>query len=199
MATTQPTIKGGNIILREFRLPESIRPGESVTAEIKVSNGAIGIGPFDPDRCGGINPGEGEGYKVRAVLVHPDGTKQRSDTDCLKKTAIGTKDETYSVTFTAPEATETHYYSAYVEMVGSGKTTDSVDDTLTVSETTPERPEDPSDGDENGGSLGLWGDAPDAPDVPDAPDGSDLLGGNVKVIGTLLVVVAIVAAVGGAT
>jgi len=187
MPTTQPTTKDGNIILREFRLPDSVRPGESVTAEVDVSNGALYIGPFDKDRCGTVD----DGYKVRVVVVHPDGTEQRSDADCIKKTEVGTKDETYSVTFTAPESVDTHYYSAYVEMVKSGKTTATVDETLTVSEQSPERPTDPGDGDDGSGIQ--W------PDTPDAPDSGDLVGGNTKVIVALLVVVAIIAAVGGAT
>lgn len=189
MGTTQPTTKGGNIILREFSLPNSVRPGESVTAEVEVSNGASVIGPFDPDKCENVNPG----YKTRVVLVHPDGTTQKSDTRCHGEAIVGTKDLTYTLTFTPPETSGTHYYSAYVEMVGSGKTTESVDETVTVTETTPERPEDPSDGDESGGG---W----DFGDVPDAPDaGGGVLGGNLKVIGVLLVVIAVLAAVGGKT
>lgn len=187
MGTTQPSTKDGNIVLREFSLPDSVRPGESVTAEVEVSNGALAIGPFDPDRCGTVGPG----YKTRVVVVHPDGTEQKSDTRCHGTTEIGTKDLTYSITLTPPETSDTHYYSAFVEMVGSGETTESVDETVTVTETTPERSDDSSQDD----GSGEWDFDTDMP----GPDSSGPFGGNLKVIGMLLVVIAVVAAVGGAT
>lgn len=207
--TSQPTTKGGNIILKEFTMPDGVMPGESITAEVEVANGALAIGPFDPDRCGTFS----DGYKTQVVLVKPDGSEERSATKCIKKTEVGTKSEFFSFTFSAPETPGDHQYQAYVEMVGSGKTTDRVTESVNVTEQSPTQPSDPANdpdtwtgGEPTGSGSSSGGTDWNGPtNIVNGGGGSgggllgggSLLGGSTQTIVVLIIIVIALGALGG--
>jgi|GEM_PF-5040512 len=143
--------KGGNIILSRVSAPDNVEPGESFTVEALVSNGAAYINPWDPDKCGLAPPG----YTLEVVFSGPGGERTAGPA-CHTTTEIGTRDETYTATFTAPESGGTVDVEAEVVLPGSGKSTSAEGDTVTVTSTRPEEPEDPGSN-SSGGSGGGGG------------------------------------------
>jgi len=157
MPTNQPTTKGGNIILRRVSVPDQVDPGEPYEVNVQVSNGASYINPWEPDKCGLAPPG----YKLTVVLRGPSGERLTKGPVCHTTTEIGTRDETYSFTVTAPQSGRAEV-SAYVEMENSGKRTDKLE-TSTIVSSTPAAQPDSGGGDDGGGSggaSGLFGDSP---------------------------------------
>lgn len=142
------TTKGGNIILRDVRVPDSVAPGEAFDVEVDVSNDAKFINPFDPDKCG-IDP---EGYKIEVVIEHGAETRVKGP-DCITMAVIGSKDKTYRATFTAPYVSGPSEVSAHVRMVGSGKQTREMEAATTVTEGAPSQPTDPGGNDSGGGGI----------------------------------------------
>lgn len=172
--------KGGNVILRRVRTPDNVRPGESFEVEVDVSNGAAFIGPLEPDKCGLAPPG----YKIEVVAIGPKGETQTKD-DCITTTEVGTRDETYSFTFQAPETTGQWSVGGNVRMRGSGKETGRVGGSLTVTNSPPKDAAAESDSGSSRQDNGDGGGG--TPDLPlsgdDLPDGNLVLG----VIGLLAV------------
>lgn len=154
--------KGGNIVLRDVRVPDSVRPGESFTAEAEVSNGAAYINPWDPDKCGLAPPG----YKIAVEFEGPDG-RTVTKPACHTTTEVGSRDVTYSADFTAPDSGAARV-EAKVRMRGSGKETAVVSASADVTDQAPEEPDDPT----SGGGGNPW-DLPDGGDNP-IPDGGDV-------------------------
>jgi len=178
--TDQPTTKGGNVILRRVDTPDRVAPGEGYEVEVQVRNGAQFINPLDPDSCGSSEPG----YKIRVVLT-VDG--ERWDTvgpTCHYAAALGGGDNTYTFTPRAPETSGETEVEAHVEMVDSGKETDTVSSRILVDAEESEPADDP--GDNDGGGL-PW----TPPDGP-TPNPSDPLniGGQID---KLLLVVGLIA------
>lgn len=157
--------KGGNIILSDVRVPDYVEPGESFEVEAVVSNGAAYINPWDPDKCGLAPPG----YKIAVEFEGPDG-RTITKRACHTTTEVGTRDVTYTATFSAPESGSARV-EAKVRMRGSGKETPVVSASADVTEQSPEQSDGPTPGDGDGGGGNPWGNnAPEAPDLPDAGD-----------------------------
>lgn len=99
------SLKGGNLFVRDIAVPDDpVAPGGNVRVEVMVSNGALAITVFDPDRCA-VNPDqlfEEAGYKTQ-LRVNPEWTTRDTREFCIGMTEIGTKDETFEFVFTAPE------------------------------------------------------------------------------------------------
>lgn len=171
-----PTTKGGNVVLKEVSTPSSIEPGESMTAEIRVKNRALVIGPFDGDRCNS----PAAGYKMRAGYVTPSGETKYTNEKCVPGDF---SNRSWSVPLTAPQEAGSHDFEAWIEMTGSGKATDSLTQSFSVTSTPPETPDSGSDGE--GGDA--WNPFPDS-----SPDPSDPLnvGGQMD---KLLLVVGLIA------
>jgi len=93
-----PTTKGGNVVLKEVSVPSSVEPGESMTAEIRVKNRALVIGPFDGDRCNS----PAAGYKMRAGYVTPSGETKYTNEKCVPGDF---SNHTWSVPLTARKTT----------------------------------------------------------------------------------------------
>ena len=184
MATDQPTTKGGNIILRRVDTPDRVSPREGYEIDVTVSNGAAYINPWDPDKCGLAPPG----YKLNVVIVGPNGERRESGEVCHTTTEVGSREETYSFELVAPESEDYAEVEAHVELVGSGKQTDSVASELLVSAEESEQPDNPRDG--GGGNDG--GDGSWTPPVGSTPDPSDPLniGGQID---KLLLVLGLIA------
>lgn len=138
--------KGGNIRLDEVRVPDTVRPGQTFTAEVDVSNGAKYINPFDGDKCGLAPPG----YKINVEATGPDG-EAKDDDDCLGTTEVGVRTRTYTFDFTAPQSGEATV-SANVTLRDSGEETGPERDTAEVSASAPENPDDPQDDEANNDS-----------------------------------------------
>lgn len=138
--------KGGNIILRRVDAPDSVDPGQTFEVEAKVSNGAAYINPWDPDKCGLAPPG----YKLEVEFYGPNGATRTVGPACHTTTEVGTRDETYSATFTAPETEGEVRVEANVRLVNSGKQTGTESATVTVSSGYVPGPEEP--GGDDGGS-----------------------------------------------
>ena len=131
-----PTTKGGNVLLKDVSLPGSVEPGESLVAEVTVKNRAAWINPFDGDRCN--NPFAG--YKMRIGYLTPSGETKYTNEKCV---AGDGSSQTWSVEgLTAPEEEGSHDFEAWVEMTGSGKTTDSITQSFSVTSTPVETPDD---------------------------------------------------------
>jgi len=143
------SVKSGNIILRDVSLPDDVAPGETFRVEAEVSNGAAYINPWDPDKCGLAPPG----YSIEVVFEGPGGQSVVKGPDCLTTTEVGTRDRTYSATFTAPTAGRARV-EAYVRLPGSGKRTQAMDASASISEGAPAVPDDPDDGGDGGGGSG---------------------------------------------
>lgn len=146
--------KSGNVILRGVSVPNQVAPGETFEATVTVSNGAGYINPLDEDKCSLVPPG----YKIEIVCDGPDGS--RSTDDCITTTEVGTRDETYTFVFTAPDANSTTV-EAHVEMRGSGMETGEETATVVVSDSAPEESDSGSDSSSNpfwGGSESGSGD-----------------------------------------
>jgi len=142
--------KGGNIILRSLSVPDDVEPGETFRAEAEVSNGAAYINPWDPDKCGLAPPG----YKLEVVFEGPGGQSVVKGPACQPTTEVGTNDETYSATFTAPTAGRARV-EVFVRLPGSGKRTQAIDASASVSEGEPAAPDYPGDdGDRGDGGDG---------------------------------------------
>ncbi|WP_254272194.1 hypothetical protein [Haloarcula marina] len=147
--------KGGNIILRRVDVPDHVDPGESFEVDALVSNGAAYINPWDGDKCGLAPPG----YTIEVDFHGPDGATRTKGPMCHTTTEVGTRDETYTATFTAPEDGGEVEIEANVRLPGSGMETGTESAVLTVAEghvPTPEPPGDDSNGD-GGGGLDLGG------------------------------------------
>ncbi len=144
-----PTTKGGNVVLKEVSVPSSVEPGESMTAEIRVKNRALVIGPFDGDRCNS----PAAGYKMRAGYVTPSGETKYTNEKCVPGDF---SNHTWSVPLTAPGSDGSHEFEAWIEMTGSGKTTNSLTQSFSVTSTPPETPDSRDDG---GGDA--WNPFPD--------------------------------------
>lgn len=140
MSDVTKTTKGGNIILERVRVPGSVQPGEAFDVEVDVSNGAVIIGPFDPDAYG--NAG-GSGYNIN-VTATVDGTEKTKDTR-IGVAEVGTKDATYTFTFEAPRTDGTVDVSGRVELPASGKTTGPVRTSTVVSADDPADAPNPDD------------------------------------------------------
>ncbi|PSQ06133.1 hypothetical protein BRC97_07070 [Halobacteriales archaeon QS_6_71_20] len=182
MATDQPTTKGGNIILRRVSVPDQVDPGEPYEVDVKVSNGAWSIGPWDPDKCNNVPPG----YKIRVVLTGPHG-EELTKTACHTTTEIGTRDETYTFSVSAPEAGRAEV-EAYVEMRGSGKRTDALEASTLVSDEQAAQP-DPGSSDDGGGGNDFIPDPSGDSPVPDPTSGS--IDTYVKGVGLLVGLIAV--------
>ncbi|WP_435119090.1 hypothetical protein [Halolamina sp. C58] len=163
--TTQPTTKGGNIILRRIDTPNRVEPGEGYEVDVKVSNGALVIQPWDADSCGQAEPG----YKVRVVAEDSTGDRQEAGPTCLMTSELGTGDETFTFEFQAPTEEGEHEVEAWVEMVGSGKETDPDTSTILVNEEVSR--DAPSPGNDDGNTP-IFGGVPTGSD----PSGSNPLG-----------------------
>jgi hypothetical protein len=159
--------KGGNIILSDVRVPDYVEPGESFEVEAVVSNGALAIAPWDPDYCG--NYSTDEGYKIAVEFEGPDG-RSVTKRDCIGMTEVGTRDVTYTATFTAAQSGAARV-EALVRMPGSGKETAVVSASADVTEQAPEQSDGPTpgDGDSSGGGN-PW----DLDDDNPIPDGGDV-------------------------
>jgi hypothetical protein len=179
------TTKGGNVVLNGLHFPEQSEPGQTTRAEIGVINGATYINPLDPDFCGG------GGYRLRAILVHPDGFEQPSEWTCLPSTTIGTRGETFELSFTAPETVGDHQYEAYVEMEGSRKTTGRLSRQLTVNEGDVSNPDDEDDEDDGDYYQFPWEDGNDDDEnsFTEFPDVENPLSANVKLIVVLIIII----------
>lgn len=183
MPTNQPTTKGGNIILRRVSVPDQVDPGEPYEVDVKVSNGAVFINPWDNDRCHGDAY---DGYKLKVVLTGPNGEELTKGPVCHLRTSIGTKDETYTFTVEAPQSGRAEV-SAYVEMEKSGKRTDALEASTVVSSTPAEQPDTGSSDDGGGGGgSGLFDGSPDP-----TPGGGTSFDTYAKGAGVLLVLLAI--------
>ena len=170
MPTDQPTTKGGNIILRRVDTPDRVSPGEGYEIDVTVSNGAAYINPWDPDKCGLAPPG----YKINVVIVGPNGERRESGEVCHTTTEIGSREETYSFELVAPETEDYAEVEAHVELVGSGKQTDSVASEFLVDAEESEQPDDPRE--DPGGDDGGNDDGGSAPwNNPGGSDPSDPL------------------------
>ena len=174
-----PTTKGGNVVLKEVSVPGSVEPGEPMTAEVRVKNRALLAGPFDPDRCNS----PAAGYKMRVGYVTPSGETKHANETCVPGDFA---DHTWSIPLTAPEDDGSHEFEAWVEMTGSGKTTDSLTQSYSVTSTPPETPSD----DDGGDGGGLPWEPPGGDSTPDPTDPFDL-GGQVdkvlRVVGVMAV------------
>jgi len=182
--TDQPTTKGGNVILRRVSVPDQVDPGEPYEVDVKVSNGAGFINPWDPDRCHGDAY---DGYKLSVVLEGPNGEALTKGPVCHFRTTIGTKDETYTFTIDAPESGRAEV-SAYVQLEHSGKRTDALEASTLVSDEQAAQPDPgPSDDGGNGNDFipDTGGDSP----VPDPTSGS--VDTYAKGAGLILVLIAI--------
>lgn len=171
-----PTTKGGNVVLKEVSTPSYVVPGESMTAEIRVKNRAIVINPFDGDRCNS----PAAGYKMRAGYVTPSGETKYTNEKCVPGDF---SNHTWSVSLTAPEDAGSHDFEAWIEMTGSGKTTDTLTQSISVTSTPPETPDDDNNGGSDPNGLTPLGDADGdgipnmmdpAPQNPDKPAGGGL-------------------------
>lgn len=174
-----PTTKGGNVLLKDVSLPGSVEPGEPMVAEVSVKNRAAWINPLDGDRCN--NPFAG--YKMRVGYVTPSGETKYTNEKCV---AGDGSSQTWSVEgLTAPEEEGSYDFEAWVEMTGSGKTTDSLTQSFSVTSTPVETPDD------DGGNTddGLSWDPPTDDPVPDPSDPLNI-GGQID---KLLLVVGLIA------
>lgn len=142
--------KDGNVILRSISVPDRVEPGETFQAEALVSNGAAWIGPFDPDFCD-----SNDGYRLSVVFEGPEGQRQVDGPKCHGLTAVRSKDETYSATFTAPQ-TGTATVEAFVRLPGSGKETGTVADSATVSATAGREPDTGDDSEDDSNECPPW-------------------------------------------
>ena len=194
MATDQPTTKSGNVILRRVSTPNRVSPGDGYEVEVKVSNGAAYINPWDPDSCGDSEPG----YKLRVVLEGPDGSTYAKGPTCHLAALVATGDEVYTFELQAPEEAGEHEVSAHVEMVGSGKETGEETSTFLVSADESEEATNP--GGDPGDDLPAYGDADgdgtpnfldDKPHTPNTPGGGLGLGGELDKVMLLLGLVAV--------
>lgn len=178
--TSQPKTKRGNIILRRVSTPSLVAPGQGYEVEVKVSNGAAFINTWDPDSCGTTTPG----YKIRVVLTGPNGEQRTKGPMCIHAATLGTGDETFTFTLQAPSSGGEQEVQAHVEMVNSGKRTDSALSSFLVDADDPEQADQPGDSDsaDNGDDSGFpaYGDADgdgtpnfldDAPHDPSIPAG----------------------------
>jgi len=185
--TTGETTKGGNVILRNVRIPDTVEPGETFAAKADVDNGAAFINLLDPDQC---NPGTlNTGYNLSVKFEGPDGTVKEDGPACHGVTENGSQREEYSKDFTAPMDADQATVKAWVVMRDSGKTTDAMSDTAEVSTEDPTQPEDPDDsyGD---GPIG-WNDGDGNNDDSDqnGPSLPDFgLGDKLEGVGLLVVV-----------
>ena len=150
MATNQPTTKGGNIVLRRVDTPNRVEPGQGYEVDVKVSNGALVIGGWDPDSCGQAEPG----YKIRVVVEDSTGDRQEAGPTCLMSSELGTGDETFTFEFQAPTDEGEHEVEAWVEMVGSGKETDPDTSTILVNEEVSQDAPTPGNDDGNTPTFG---------------------------------------------
>jgi len=175
-----PTTKGGNVLLKDVSLPGSVEPGEPLVAEVTVKNRASWINPLDGDRCN--NPWAG--YKMRIGYIAPSGETKYTNEKCV---AGDGSSQTWTVEgLTAPEEEGSHDFEAWVEMTGSGKTTDSLTQSFSVSSTPAETPDDggndglPPFGDaDDDGHLNFHDPEPQNPDVPSDSGGGPLnIGGQ---------------------
>ncbi|GAB7012042.1 hypothetical protein [Halolamina salina] len=175
-----PTTKGGNVVLKELALPDSVEPGEMAEAQIRVKNRAIVINPLDGDRCN--NPVAG--YKMRAGLTLPSGETVYTNEKCV---AGDFSNHTWAKTFEVPDDGGDYTVEAWVEMTGSGKTTDTLEQSLSITSTPPETPDDGGSDDNDGGNGLPW-----LPSGGSTPDPSDPLniGGQMD---KLLLVVGLIA------
>ena len=153
-----PTTKGGNVVLKEVSVPTSVEPGETAAVDIRVKNRALVINPFDGDRCN--NPIAG--YKMRAGLTLPSGETVYTNEKCV---AGDFSNHTWTKTFQVPDEGGDYTVEAWIEMTGSGKTTDTLEQSLSATSTPPVTPPDDggSDDGDDGGSL-PWT-SPDEPNV----------------------------------
>jgi len=175
-----PTTKGGNVVLKELSVPTSVEPGETAAAEIRVKNRALEINPLDGGRCN--NPRAG--YKMRAGRTLPPGETVYANEKCV---AGDFSNHTWTETFEVPDDGGDYTVEAWIEMTGSGKTTDTLEQTLSVTSTLPETPpDDGGDGGNGGGGL------PWSPPEGSTPSPSDPLniGGQID---KLLLVVGLIA------
>jgi hypothetical protein len=158
--------KGGNVILRDVRVPDYVRPGEAFQAEADVSNGAAYINPWDPDKCGLAPPG----YNIAVKFDGPDG-RTVTKRACHTTTEVGTRDKTYTATFTAPQDGTSAYVSANVILSGSGQQTGELSASAAVTQSTPDAPADSgSSTDDDGDSSRPWTPDKDPPNLPNPAD-----------------------------
>lgn len=170
--------KGGNVILRDVRVPDQVSPGETFEVEAEVANGALAINPWDPDACTDDSLDDAA-YELVVDFNGPNGETRQDGPFCLAITELGTKDTIKTATFTAPSTSGTETIGANVRLPGSGKETGEVSDTLVVSGSDAETPEDTDDGDGGGVDWGGDddgnGDGGDGPQLPSfGPDGTGL-------------------------
>ncbi|WP_436924956.1 hypothetical protein [Halosimplex amylolyticum] len=181
------TTKGGNVILRNVRVPDTVEPGETFTAEADVDVGGVFVNPLDPDHCNNAS-GAGAGYTLSVEFEGPDGTVKEAGPTCQLMTEVGENRSTYSKDFTAPMYDEQATVSARVVMRDSGKSTDEMSDTAEVSRDAPTEPENPdyTDGGSTGDNVNWNPPDPDDSDGPQFPDFG--IGDKLEGVGLLVVV-----------
>jgi len=141
--------KSGLLILQDVRVPDNVEPGAAFDVEALVRNKAYGIFPWDPDLC------QTGGYEIEVVFEGPGGQSVVKGPTCHGTTEIGSKDKTYSATFTAPNSGRARV-ECYVRLPGSGKRTQEVTASAAVTEYSPDQPTDPGESDGSDGSDGGW-------------------------------------------
>lgn len=119
-------LKGGNLFIQGVSVPSTVNPGDTFNVEWTVSNGANFIAGDDPDCCGPVCPGipgSGSvlnGYQHRTFAQPSWASGFTSDQNCINTTEVGTVDNPYSRTFTAPSSTGSYTVDIGIEMTGSG-------------------------------------------------------------------------------
>lgn len=114
-------IKNGHMFVRDLQAPSEVGPGESITVNVTVSNGAASIFGSDPDSCQQSGFFAGMGYLVN-LDVNTGWTSETREY-CHGTTEFGTADRDFTFSFIAPEPSSTTTYNLLVtlELPGSGQ------------------------------------------------------------------------------
>jgi len=134
-----PTLKGDNLTLHNLQIPNSVRPGGSFTVRVTVSNGALSIFFTDDDSCKVTAVGA-DGYwtKIRFTAF---GKRVETQGVCIPTALVGTHDQTFDITFTAPSSPGTYKISAQMVLPkGQEQVSRALTETIAVTEEAPTPP-----------------------------------------------------------
>lgn len=122
-------LKGGNLFVDRIDVrPERVRPGETVTVEVVVGNGALAINPItDQDACAHDSndcsaPGlfDTRGYCAEVTFSQQGRTKSRQN-ECIHIALQGVGKHTFTETFTAPSGGGDYTVDITLAGAGSGE------------------------------------------------------------------------------
>lgn len=115
-------LKGGDVAIESFNVPNRIAPGGIIDIEATVANDSLVTTPFDPDYCASADQLAGYQYEIE---INPDWTQAETNSGCLLQATVsgGTARDDFRWEFDGPPSAGNWSVEMTLRFPGSGEST----------------------------------------------------------------------------